>query len=227
MKLQTSQKRHWLPKIISKLMRNFFNLLYNQFAWSYDIVAAVASMGFWQQWVFSVIEFLPGERILELGHGPGHLQVKLNQNQTKVFGIDPSQQMTRLTSKRLIKSGLSNRICRAQGQALPLTSNSFDHVVATFPSEYIFYPRTIQEIKRVLHPRGVAVILLQAEITGKKIPMRFSEWLFKITGQTQPWDGNWENAITRPFTHEGLMTQTNTIDLGHSMIRVIIAKNSG
>jgi ubiquinone/menaquinone biosynthesis C-methylase UbiE len=44
------------------------------FAWSYDLVAAVVSLGQWNHWVGSVLPYLPGVNILEIGHGPGHLQ---------------------------------------------------------------------------------------------------------------------------------------------------------
>ena len=56
------------------LLRLFFLLLYHQFAFTYDLVAAVVSFGRWKDWVMSVIPFIEGNRILEIGHGPGHLQ---------------------------------------------------------------------------------------------------------------------------------------------------------
>ncbi len=56
------------------LLRFFFRLLYHQFAFTYDLVAATVSLGRWKDWVLSVVPFIEGTRILEIGHGPGHLQ---------------------------------------------------------------------------------------------------------------------------------------------------------
>ena len=55
-------------------MRVFFHLLYHPFAFTYDLVAAVVSFGQWKNWGQSILPFIDGTRILELGHGPGHLQ---------------------------------------------------------------------------------------------------------------------------------------------------------
>jgi ubiquinone/menaquinone biosynthesis C-methylase UbiE len=60
--------------IIQRFMRVFFHLLYHPFAFTYDLVAAVVSFGHWKDWGMTVLPFIEGTRILELGHGPGHLQ---------------------------------------------------------------------------------------------------------------------------------------------------------
>ncbi|NMC80811.1 MAG: hypothetical protein GYA59_15725, partial [Chloroflexi bacterium] len=39
-------------------LKVFFDLLYHSFAWTYDGVAAVVSLGRWKGWVYSVIPFL-------------------------------------------------------------------------------------------------------------------------------------------------------------------------
>ena len=64
-------------------MRFVFYLLYHPFAFAYDLVAAAVSLGRWKKWVLSVVPFLEGNQILEIGHGPGHLQSAL-------LGQDPS-----------------------------------------------------------------------------------------------------------------------------------------
>ena len=56
------------------LLRFFFYLLYHSFAFAYDLVAASVSLGRWKDWVLSVVPFIEGNRVLEIGHGPGHLQ---------------------------------------------------------------------------------------------------------------------------------------------------------
>ena len=75
---------------MKRLLRFFFKLLYHQFAFAYDFVAATVSVGRWQDWVSSILPFLAGTRILEIGFGPGHLQRHLLRRGLTVVGIDES-----------------------------------------------------------------------------------------------------------------------------------------
>jgi len=59
---------------MKQFLRLFFRLLYHQLAFTYDLVAASVSFNRWKDWVMSVVPFIEGNRILEIGHGPGHLQ---------------------------------------------------------------------------------------------------------------------------------------------------------
>src|SRR5512138_2530133 len=94
------------------LLRFFFRLLYHQFAFTYDLVAATVSFNRWKDWVMSVIPFIEGDRILEIGHGPGHLQrvlltLRHGSGQDRnliVVGIDESAQMSRLAKRNLTRT---------------------------------------------------------------------------------------------------------------------------
>ena len=83
------------------LLRFFFHLLYHPFAFTYDWVAAIVSVGRWKDWVLSVIPFIEGTRILELGHGPGHLQRVLLSRDLVAVGLDESAAMGRLAQRNL------------------------------------------------------------------------------------------------------------------------------
>ncbi len=69
-------------------LRFFFRLLYHQFAFTYDLVAAAVSFTRWKDWVMSVLPFIEGNWILEIGHGPGHLQRILLSRNLFTVGID-------------------------------------------------------------------------------------------------------------------------------------------
>jgi len=62
-------------------------------------------------------------------------------------------------------------------------------VAATFPSEYIFEPQTLAEIRRVLRPGGKLVIIPSAWITGQGWLEQLAAELFRVTGQAGRW--NW------------------------------------
>jgi ubiquinone/menaquinone biosynthesis C-methylase UbiE len=162
--------------LIRRFMRVFFNLLYHPFAFTYDLVAATVSFGKWNDWVYNIIPFIEGTRILELGHGPGHLQRILLNRGLFAAAIDESAQMGTLAKHRL---GSSQKLTRALAQKIPFASESFDSIISTFPSEYIFDMQTLSEAHRVLRNRGRFIVLLAA---WPKNPML--AWLFKITGQS-------------------------------------------
>ena len=167
---------------MQRLLRVFFHLLYHQFAWAYDLVAAAVSLGRWKSWVLSVTPFLRG-RVLEIGFGPGHLQAALHTSGLEAFGLDESRQMCRQASRRLRKNHYPVRLYNGYAQNLPFAGDSFDCVAATFPSEYIFEAQTLAEIRRVLKPGGQLLIVPSAWITGKNWLERLAAGLFRVTGQ--------------------------------------------
>lgn len=188
-------------------------------AWTYDGVAAMVSLGMWQDWVRAVIPYLKEEKILELGHGPGHLQAELLQKGFPVTGVDLSPQMSRQAARRLRKKGYQPRLVRGWAQALPFMEGAFHKVVATFPSEYIIDPLTLTEIRRVLAPGGQAVILALAWITGHKWMERAAAWLFRITGEAP----EWEDRFLDPVRKAGFQAQVDWVELKSSRLVIILA----
>jgi ubiquinone/menaquinone biosynthesis C-methylase UbiE len=159
----TSMPRGPLPgRIRSTAVRTAFALLYTQFAWAYDWVSRTFFHGEWQRWQRAALEPLagqPGGRVLEVGFGTGDLQADLRAAGYDPYGIDLSAQMLRVARRKARRTGTPLRIVRASAMALPFPAATFDAVVSTFPSEYIFDPRTLREIARVLRPAGPLVIV--------------------------------------------------------------------
>jgi len=149
-----------------RLVRWAFHRLYRELAWSYDAVAWLVSRGLWRRWVLAALPELRG-RTLELGHGPGHLQLALaGRPGPPPLGLDASPQMGARAARRLAAAGHAPRLLRGLAQAIPLPASSVDTVVATFPAEYILDPRTHAEIRRVLAPGGRLVIVDGAQFAG-------------------------------------------------------------
>jgi len=213
--------------LIQRFMRVFFNLLYHPFAFTYDLVAATVSFGHWKDWVYSILPLIEGTRILELGHGPGHLQhtlLTLRHGSGRDRGlfavaIDESAQMGTLAKHRL---GSSHKLTRALAQLLPIQSESFDTVVSTFPTEYIFDPRTLSEVKRVLRNRGRLIVLLGA--WPKNLLLA---WLFKITGQS-PSDAyeSIKSKIKESFAHTEFKLEVQIVEVKSSALLIVIATSS-
>lgn len=208
------------------LLHRAFHLLYHQLAWSYDAVSALVSLGGWQAWGRAALPYLTGPRVLDLGHGPGHLLRELDGAGYIPTGIDNSPQMGRLARRRLAGRGLPARLVRGRGQSLPFSAGSFDTVVATFPAPYILEPDTLAAIRRVLRPGGRLVIVPEAELTGGDPAARATEWLYRITGQrsaTVETSGDMEARWQTLLGAFGFAVRHVRVKAGNSIVTVIIA----
>lgn len=214
---------------LARSLKIFFFLLYHQFAWGYDWVAALVSVGKWNQWVFAALPYLQGPRVLELGHGPGHLQAAMLAQGLQAIGLDQSRQMGALARRNIRKSANKTapngyaqnpRLVRGVGQALPFPGHSFHSIVATFPTPYIFEASALEEIYRLLIPGGRLIVLLSATITGRTAAQRAAEFLFRVTGQAS---GPSQEALL-PFTQAGLTAELRWIKTDASQILLILAE---
>ena len=221
------------------ILRFFFRLLYHQFAFTYDLVAATVSFNRWKDWVLSVIPFIEGNRVLEIGHGPGHLQRILLSRNLFTVGIDESAQMGRLAKRNLTRfsdpgtnyiSKLNDQhlaytqinLTRGIAQQLPFPNESFDTIVATFPTEYITDPRTLTEVKRCLSNGGRLIVLPAA------LPKNpFLDWLFKITHQS-PTEAIEvvKTKLKEPFVVAGFESEVKVLDVKSGILLVVLAINS-
>ena len=182
--------RLWLA-----FLRLCFRLLYNQFAWTYDLVAWAVSLGQWQAWGRTTITYLRGERVLELAHGPGHLLVAMAEQGLAPVGLDLSPRMGHLARRRLRRAGLVVPLARACAQALPFCDKCFDSAVAAFPTEFILDPATLREAARVLRPGGRLIIVAWARLSERGPLSRFIGWLYRVTGQGKPLPSSGEAVL--------------------------------
>jgi len=208
-------------RILAPLLRIFFNLLYHQFSWTYDFVSTIVSVGMWTNWIFTIIPHLSGQKILELGHGTGHLQNALLHKDKNIVGIDLSPQMGRICAKRIKNQNLQPNLVNGKAQKLPFSGDHFDQIVSTFPTLFVLAPETIKETHRVLKPGGEFFIIPEAQITGGCIIHKAAAWLFKITGQTNElFEMIYEQAI-KDYNRIGFRTSPEIISLENSKILIL------
>lgn len=204
-----------------KLVRWGFHLLYNQFAWTYDAVSWLVSLGNWRRWQRAAIPYLQGERVLDLAFGTGNLLIDLVEAGFRPCGLDLSPYMLRITQRKLNRQGLDVPLCRGRAQTLPFAGGVFDSVVSTFPAGFILHPATLREVARVLRPGGRAVVVAEARLEGRGLLSRFIELLYTITGQRGPWP-----TVDTPLQEVGLTAAEERA--GGGLVRVIVAtKGSG
>jgi len=107
----------------------------------------------------------PGERVLDVGAGPGLLVVEMAEQvgpDGHVTGLDISDSMVALAQRRCAEEPVKSRttILKADAVALPFPEASFEAAVSTQVYEYVpDLARALAELRRVLRPGGRALIL--------------------------------------------------------------------
>jgi ubiquinone/menaquinone biosynthesis C-methylase UbiE len=207
------------------LIRFGFRLLYNEFAWTYDIVSRVVSLGQWRAWQRTALLHLgpPGGRVLELAHGTGDLQLDLRSAGYDSVGLDLSPYMGRIARRKLLRRGVASpQLVRASAYHLPFAAGAFDAVVSTFPTPFILQPEVLREAHRVLCRGGQLVIVFNGLLTARTPAARSLEWLYEVTGQRGPFPGDPAAA----FREAGFDARVITETLPRSVVLLTVAGKS-
>ena len=157
-----SQVKHE-PRVETRrrvLARVAIEAVYTRLARPYDWLSNIISLGQARVWQRTLLLFVRGQRVLEIGMGTGSVQLDLSQAGLDAWGIDLSMAMMKQGVRKAHKSRLKPlKICQARAQALPFPEDSFDSIVSTFGSEYLTNADTYAEIARVLRKGGRLVIV--------------------------------------------------------------------
>jgi ubiquinone/menaquinone biosynthesis C-methylase UbiE len=205
-----------------RVVKYGFHLLYHQFAFTYDAVAWFVSLGHWQAWGRTALKRVRGQRVLEIGHGPGHLLIALARSGRHPIGIDLSPDMIHLARKNIRRAGLNVPQVRCRVQALPFRSGVFDSVVSTFPSDYIGDLATLREVQRVTNEQGRLIVVFGAQLIGREPGKLLIEWLYRLTGQREAKFAD-EDSI---FDRVGMPARIETETIGASTVTLIVADKS-
>ena len=93
----------------------------------------------------------PGQRVLEVGSGPGHIASALAETGIEVTGIDFSGAMVEVARTRYPELAFQE----ANAENLPFDDESFDAVVSSFVVHHLARPEIVfREVRRVLKPGG-------------------------------------------------------------------------
>jgi demethylmenaquinone methyltransferase/2-methoxy-6-polyprenyl-1,4-benzoquinol methylase len=154
---------------------------YDRLSKWYDLLAGSSERKFTQVGL-QKLDVKAGEKVLEIGFGTGHSLLDLARRvgtTGKVYGIDLSEGMFQMASKRLSKNGMSDRAELRCGDAthLSFSDNFFDAVFMSFVLELFDTPElplVMRECQRVLDGAGrIGIVALsKKELTA----VRLYEW---------------------------------------------------
>ncbi len=148
-----------------------------------------------------IVAHLSGDRILDIGTGPGYLPIEIAKRSETVhiIGIDLSRRLLDMARSNAAKAGLSDRLTFQVGDAgrIEFEDACFDMVISTGMLHSLKDPvKVIQEMYRVLKAGGDAWIFDPARVSNAvdrhkwkaslNLRERFFLKLFKLSGLHKP-----------------------------------------
>jgi ubiquinone/menaquinone biosynthesis C-methylase UbiE len=108
--------------------------------------------------VIDLARVSPGERVVDVGCGPGVAVRELARRGATVTGVDPSPVMLRL-ARRTIRSHQGASLLEGTAESLPLDDDSVDVAIAVASAHHWDdHEAALRELHRVLVPGGRLVI---------------------------------------------------------------------
>lgn len=136
----------------------------------------------------AVAELKPGERVLDVGCGPGSLTIpaaKAVGKEGRVAGIDASPEMIEVARRKAAKERMEIDFQVAPIEALPFGDGEFDVVLSSLMLHHLpdeVKAQGLGEVRRVLKPGGR---LIAIDIAGGHGPLTF---LMGVFGHKLPRD---------------------------------------
>jgi arsenite methyltransferase len=123
----------------------------------------------------------PGERICEIGFGPGRSLARLAAAGAHVLGVDISPDMVRLARRRNAAAITADQlqVIAGDGTALPVDDNTIDAALSVHSIYFWADPHAVlTEIRRALRPGGRLILALRP--ADHPLPSRFDPAIYQV-----------------------------------------------
>lgn len=158
---------------------------YDRLSGWYDLLSG-GSERYLDETALLLLDPKAGEAVLDIGFGTGRALEWIRGRTTntgRVTGVDISEGMRRVASRRLVRRGFDDvELVIANAFSLPFTDDSFDAIFIGFTLELFDTPElpvVLTEVKRVLRGVGrVAIAALSLRRTESR-PVRIYRWMHR------------------------------------------------
>jgi SAM-dependent methyltransferase len=141
----------------------------------------------WHPWVFDRLGLATGQRILEVGAGPGHLWRQNSERIPPAVVLvlsDLSEGMLG-EARRQLGGRAESLYVTGDAQALPFPDTSFDVVIANHMLYHVpDREQALRELRRVVRPGGRLV----ASTVGRRHMAELGELIARFAPEWNPWD---------------------------------------
>ncbi len=140
--------------------------MFDAISGNYDDLNRVISFGIDIKWRKKVVQLVSNKNpktILDIATGTGDLAILMAKTSAeKIVGLDLSEGMLEIGKTKISTKNLSSKIEMIVGDSenLPFEDNSFDAITVAFGiRNFETLEKGLAEIKRVLKPQGILVVL--------------------------------------------------------------------
>lgn len=128
----------------------------------------------------------PGERICEIGFGPGRTLSQLADAGAEVIGLDVSPDMVKIAARRNADAVTNGRmeLHQSDGIRIPFLDDSLDAALAVF--NFYFWPdpaATLADLARTLRPGGRLVLVSLAD--DYPLSSRFDPAIYRVPTEAE------------------------------------------
>ncbi len=186
--------------------KNQVTRMFNSISQTYDTSNRLITFGLdliWRKKIISIVKKQKHETILDIATGTGELVIALAKLKTKkIVGLDISEKMLNIGKQKVISKKLGNRIEMHLGDTenLDYKDSCFDVVTVAFGvRNFENLEKGLQEIKRVLKPSGILLVLETAIPTNIFFKILYNIYARKII----PLVGGWlsKNNYAYQYLH--------------------------
>lgn len=158
--------------------------MFDTISGEYDGLNRMISLGLDQKWRANVVDMVAAtnpDSIMDIATGTGDLVIQMAQktSASRLIGLDISSGMLEVGKIKVKKEELDNRIEMVLGDSedLPFEDNSIDAVTVSYGvRNFEDLEKGLSEIRRVLKPQGILVILETSVPT--KFPFKQGYYVF-------------------------------------------------